>query len=215
MSHHSPHNSPHYTRGSILIWSVMLGFVLTSVFFFFGMRQRAMVSVQRDTTTILNTRAYLESYANYIETLDLSELNNLKSSGIDFDNGIITGTITNEVSEINGMIDVGSSTSYTFSGNIYVEWSKCPDDLKGGVLINDVPYSHDSGVECGPSETYDDVAGAIAVTDPVIKTQNTPFNYRITPGDGSTQLVDNQWHLEISSELDYGKVITVKRTFEK
>lgn len=206
--------------GSILIWSVMLGFILTSVFFFFSMRQRATIAIQQDTADILNKRQYLESYADYIQSLLLAELDKLKLSGIDYDG--ISGTVTNEVNEITGVADVDYQTKpisieYNFGGNIFIEWNKCTGNLKGGLYVNEVLYEHDKVSECSPPPVsgYDDLIGPITVTSPFkIKTLNAPFAYHITPKDASTHLIDNKWQLDIKSELDYGKKVEVKRYFK-
>ncbi len=198
-------------RGSILIWSVLLGFLLTSVFFFFSMRQRATITVQRDTVAILNARAYLESYADYIELLDEAELNSLISSGADFDDDII-GTVTNVVDKIDGIADTGVPVQYTFTNKeIYIEWNKCSENIEGDLRVNNAIYRHDADSVCGiADEGYDDVIGPITVTNPTIETLNAPFYYRIT----GTDLTDSKWHLELSTELHFGKKITVKRTFQ-
>lgn len=195
----------------------MLGFVLTSVFFFFGLRQRANIMVQRDTIAILNARNYLESYADYLEAHP-SEIN----TSFDID---IEVNLTQEVDEIEGMVDLGQEISYEFDGSIYVEWNNCADSLKGNLLVD-----HDSnpstddiigeaiGGTCDPSipdsTTFDDVAGPITVNNPfIIKTQTIPFHYRIVPEDQSTTLMDNEWHLKLTKDLDYGRTVKVERTF--
>jgi len=198
--------------GSILIWTVLFGFVLTSVFFFYIMRQRATIAAQQDTSKALNAKMYLESYADYLEKLDATRLNSLKSSGIDFDG--IKGTVTDELSEINGVADAGATVSYSFNGEIFIAWNKCQDSMKGDMLLNDILYPHDTVVECPAGQQYDDVIGPIAVSDPfTIQTLNAPFYYNITPKDSSTKLVDNKWHMNLKINLDYGKKVTIERTF--
>lgn len=198
------HNSVHNRKGSILIWSLLLGFVLTSVFFFFGMRQRTAIAEQRDTAAILNARAYLESYADYLEKHP-DELDEI------FDD--IQVSLTQQVNEIEDIADTDAPVIYYFASNIFVEWNKCSDNLKGDLLLNSVLYEHDDspGEECDVAEEgYDDVIGPISVSDPfTIETLNAPFYFRIT----GTGLKDNKWHLDLSKELEYGKKVTVKRTF--
>ncbi len=192
-------------KGSVLIWTLMLGFVLTSVFFFFGMRQRMNVEVQRDTAEILNTRAYLKSFADYLES------NNTDwDSGPDDINAFdgITGYMTQNVDEIPGFVDTGIVDTYNFSDEIFIEWNKCEDGLYGDLILNDVPY-HSDKISC--TDGYADVAGPFDISGSLeIKTLNAPFQYRIT----GPNLVDNKWHLEISTKLTYGKKIKVERVFE-
>lgn len=195
------------TKGSILIWSVLLGFVLTSVFFFFGMRQRANISIQRDTAVILNSKSYLESYADYLET-QASVLTD--PTTIDFDG--IKGLVTKTVNNLEGVADVGISATYSFgdSRQIFVEWNKCSDNLEGDLLVNGAAYPHNAD-KCLTTDTgYDDIIGPVTATDLLVETANAPFYFRIT----GTDLTDNVWHLELSRDLGYGKKATVKRTFK-
>jgi hypothetical protein len=198
--------------GSILIWTVLFGFVLTSVFFFYIMRQRATITAQRDTAQTLNAKMYLESYADYVEKLDATSLNALKTSGVDFDG--IKGSVTDEPSEITGVADAGATVTYGFNGEIFIAWNKCPNSMKGDLLVNDILYPHDIVTECPAGQEYDDVIGPIAVTNPfTIKTLNAPFYYSITPKDSSTRLADNKWYMSLKIDMDYGKKVTIERTF--
>ena len=206
-----PQSEARSPKGSILIWTLMLGFVLTSVFFFFAMRQRAAIAIERDTAAILNARTYVESYAGYLENLSESDLNNIKGS-VDFDG--IRGTITNEVDEIESAVDFEATATYEFSGDIYIEWNKCSNNLKGDLKLNDALYKT-KGTGCTNSKDYDDVIGPISLsgTSFDIETMNAPFKYRITEKTGASTLVDNKWHMNLKMNLGYGNKVTVKRTF--
>lgn len=191
-------------KGSILIWTLLLGFVLTSVFFFFAMRQRAQIAIERDTAAILNAKTYVESYAGYLEKHP-SELDTT------FDG--IQVKLTQNVDEIEGSVDFGQTMTYEFSGDIYIEWNKCTDTLKGDLYLNSSLYEK-SGGGCTAKKDYDDVIGPVTVTNPfTIKTMNAPFKYRITEKTGASTLVDNKWHLDLEMGLDYGNRVSVKRTF--
>jgi len=204
-------------RGSIMIWTIMLGLLLTSVFFFFSMRQRMMLSVQRDTTAMQDAKLLLESYADYLEKLCttggcLTDPKTVASDGI-------AGSVTQKVDSIESAVDFGETQEFAFSGSIsiYVEWNKCikagEADSAGDLRVNDVLYPHQTATICGASEEYDDLIGPISVPNPLeIKTQNTPFYFRVKSATGA-ELVDNQWHLELSKDLDYGKKVTIRRTF--
>ena len=161
--------------------------------------------VQRDTIAILNARNYLESYADYLE-VNPSEI----STPFDTD---IEANLTREVEEIEGMVDLEQEISYTFEGGVFVEWNNCTDTLKGNLIV-DSEIHESIGGGCTSGEEYDDVAGPIAITNPfTIKTQTNPFRYRIVPEDQNTTLLDNEWHLKLTKDLDYGRVVTVERTF--
>jgi hypothetical protein len=214
--HNSAHNSAHHSKGSILIWTVMLGLLLTSVFFFFSMRQRMMVAVQRDTAAQQSTKMLLESYADYLQNnpQDISTFNGGKYYGISTIDGIYT-KLTQKVDSIENSVDsgVGQKQDYNFTGSIYVEWNRCSDNLKGDLLVNDVLYSQ-TALPCGVNEKYDDVVGPLSVAgDFTIKAQGAPFFFRIK-GAAGTQPIDNQWHMELSKDLDYGKKVTIQRTFQ-
>jgi hypothetical protein len=181
------------------------------------MRQRANIAVQRDTAQILNTKAYLESYADYLEklipTLNVTEQDNLRTNPIDFDG--ITGTATNIVDEIIDLADFGSPKNYTFGGDIYVEWNKCPGTSKGDLYANNVLYNHDDipANVCAEGEVYDDIIGPITVANPTIETLNNPFLFRITAKNFGTVLEDNDWYINLEMDLGYGNKVTVNRTF--
>ena len=209
---------PNNRKGSILIWTVLLGFLLTSVFFFFNMRQRENIAVQRNTSEILNTKAYLESYADYLESLSPVNLKILRDNvdGASFDN--ITGSVTNIIDEILNVADYGVEINYSINGEIYVEWNKCPNPpnpnlTKGDLYVSNVLYDHDSNNVCDPGEDYDDIIGPISVTNPTIKTLNSPFEFRITAKDQVTTLEDNNWHIDLEVDLGYENKVTENRSF--
>ncbi|MEE9572196.1 MAG: hypothetical protein V3W20_04040 [Candidatus Neomarinimicrobiota bacterium] len=186
----------------------MLGFVLTSVFFFFGIRQRATIEVQRDTAEILNVRSYLKSYADYLEKNSIS----LVEKNTPFDD--IEVSLTKIVNEIEEFVDNGQTIRYEFGENriINIEWNKCTDELRGDLFLG-TTYTHDtSTADCNASsvEEYDDAQVNLTVNSFDIKTANAPFQYKIT----GENLVDNKWHLVLSKDLDYGKIVTVKRVFK-
>lgn len=208
-------------KGSILLWSVMLGFVLTSVFFFFGMRQRMNTEVQRDTAEILNARAYLESYADYLQNTD-EEWDSGPEAKNAFDD--ITGSLTQTVNEIEGSVDTSefgiaptdSKNTYQFNGDIFIEWNKCENNenlMPGDLIVHDatgdVIYEKIDR-NCVEGRDYNDVVSITIQRPFTIKTLNAPFQYRIT----GQNLTDNKWHLELTTQLSYGKKIKVKRVFE-
>lgn len=191
-----------------MIWTVMLGFVLTSVFFFFGMRQRLMVGAQRETAQLLNANSYLESLANYLEAHP-EEMDGALD-GIDV-------SLTRNVTEILGQVDNAQEKEYSATGSraIFVEWNACTtsttSESDGDLIIGDVIYKADGDpTKCSG---YKDLVGPINIPSPYsIFTLNEPFRYRIKPS-GGTQLIDTLWHLKLSQEFEYGKILTIERTF--
>ncbi len=207
-------------RGSILIWTVLLGVAMASAFFFISMRLGGMGGIQRESIEYKNQEAYLNSYADYLMSLSPAQLETIKGD-LNFDQipdttppeYVITGTLTNNVDEITGALDEGGSVEYNFSGDINVYWNLCSNNNKENIFIEGTEYTHHPGSSCPPSTSnYDDVA-TVTATDPLtISTKNAPINYKITPV-APTQLIDNVWHLKAKIDLGYGKKIEVERWF--
>jgi hypothetical protein len=198
-------------KGSILIWTTMLGLLLTSVFFMFSVRERAMVGAQRDTAVEQSTKAYLESVADYFKKKYQGHAPaGAETVTIDADG--VKGQVTNGVGVIENSVDLGKTQSYLFSTPFFIEWNRCEDLLNGGqggdLKINGVVYKRStSTADC---KEYNDVFGPITAANPVIETLNAPFGFRIK-GVGGALLIDNQMHLQLTKELDYGKKITLDR----
>ena len=192
-------------KGTILIWTVLLGVMLTSVFFFLAMRLSGLGLSQRETMEYQNQKAYLESYVAYL-------MENPSEPDTTFDN--IEVELTQNVSEITGVLDSQGEVEYGFSGTIIIDWNLCSDNNKGDMEVQGVIHVHDSASECSSSSAgHDDQESGVNVPDPFsIKAPNAPFHYKITPGLG-TQLKDNKWHLEASMDLGYGKKIKIEKVF--
>lgn len=198
-----------------MIWSVMLGFVLTSVFFFFGIRQRMTIQVQRDTAEILNAKAYLEAYADYLENETRQNPREFKR---EFDG--IQGVVTQKLTEIEGAVDFGESKVYTFNADIFVAWNLCKDGKaseQGDLKLNKVIYDKNTNATgCQNNKKFNNVAGPISINSQTqlnLQTLNHPFHYQLTEKNGKT-LTDNQWHMELKKALDYGREVTVRRVFK-
>lgn len=157
-----------------------------------------------------NQKAYLKSYANYLESLNKGDLETAIIEGLP--DGI-SGAVTNQVNEITGVLDSGEDIEYTFDGDTNIEWNLCSNNQKGGMKIDDTEYPHD-GTECITTETgYDDESLSIAVMNPfTITATSAPFHYKITATDGSN-ITDNKWRMDLSVETEYRKKIEIKRTF--
>ena len=196
------------TTGSILIWTTLLGIILTSTFFFFAVRLNANTAIQRNSIIHQNQKAYLKSYADYLETLTEIELSNIVLPGD------IKGSITNQTNEITGVLDSGEDITYNFVGDINIDWNLCSNNQKGDILIDGTEYLHDTA-ECGIEvEGYDDITSApVTVINPfTITAPNAPIQYKITAGAG-TQLLDNKWTINFSVDTEYGKKIEIKKVF--
>ena len=192
-------------KGTILIWTVLLGVMLTSVFFFLAMRLAGLGLTQRETMEYQNQKAYLESYVAYL-------MENPSELDTTFDN--IEVELTQNVSEITGIVDSQSEVEYEFSGTIIIDWNLCSENYKGDMEVQGALHEHDGASECESSSAgHDDQESGVNVPNPfTIKASNSPFHYKITPGLG-TQLKDKKWHLEASMDLGYGKKIKIEEVF--
>jgi hypothetical protein len=192
----------HNRDGTILIWTVLLGVMLTSVFFFMATRLSGMGAEQRQTIQYQNQKAYLDSYVAYLMAHP-SEIDG-KVDGINI-------KLTQNVTEITGILDSGkTSDPYPFAGTITVDWNLCGEDYDADITINGITYPGTVG-SCGDGEEYDDSQTGINVPpDFTITAPNAPFYYRIT---SSNPMKDNKWHLTAGIDLGYGKKIEVEKVF--
>ncbi len=202
-------------KGSIMIWTLLLGISLTTVFFFFSQRLNANVAAQRETIEHVKAEAFINSYADYIEQLDLANTE-LKEGDIGFYG--IEGTLTNDVLSITGSLDAGEeSAEYKFSDEVTIEWNLCSDNKLTDITVEDggdTTYEHPAGPACASSlPGYDDEV-TIMVNDPFkIKAQSGPLHYRITSTTPDTNLEDNVWHLNVELPIGFRKKFSITRTF--
>lgn len=204
--------------GSILIWTLTLGVMLTTVFFFFALRLRDSATIQRDVMVHQNQKAYLNSFADYLETLDDTQLENLKGS-LNADG--ITGTLTNEVegtTGLTGVVDFGQEKSFDFFGDLTIEWNRCSHNLAADMVVikadtTEEVKNHDTdSPSCAAvSPGYDDTVDVTIPAAPFkLKAVNAPFEYRLT---SDSPLTSNQWHFTGRVDLGYGKKVEVERIF--
>jgi len=185
---------------------------MTSVFFFLAIRLGGLGGIQRESMEYQNQKAYLESYVEYLMSLAPAELELIKGD-ITFDG--ITGTITNEVDEIVGVLDAGEIKSYDFDDTIKIEWNLCDSNtiIENGELEIDKTIGA-SGNTCVSANTdYDGWLTATADPSISLESLGEPFHYRITSTTPSQKITDNFWHLSAEIDLGYGKKIKVEEVF--
>lgn len=203
------------SRGSIMIWTLLLGISLATVFFFFAQRLGANVASQRETMEYQSTKIFFESYIAYLEGLGLADLNTIKAAG-DINLEGISGTVTNEVTEITGVLDAGESVTYGITGDgtekAKIEWDHCDDQDDLEILDVD-PNIGVAETDCPPGDIeYDNYAESIAATFDLEATA-APVSYRILPMTEPTVLLDNKWQIDLEMSLGFRKKLTVQRTF--
>jgi len=200
-----------HNRGSILIWSVMIGFIMLSGFFFFSMRQISKINASSEAIEYQNQKAYFDSYIEYLKN------NPAESDHSDF-NGITVEYLTHNTDEITGFLDTYEEDTYNFGGDITIYWNECSDNNKADFLLTNGVVEdlkqHITVPSCPPESIgYDDDIDE-TVTNPFsIGAINAPLYYRITPNGMATQLVDEKWHLKAYMDLDYGQTFETELTF--
>jgi len=198
-------------KGSILIWTLFLGLSLATVFFFFAQRLNMNSANQRDTIQYQNARALIESYADYLSSLDGVSLSSLNGN-LSLMDGAITGTLSNEVPYIERVLDAGASVSLDASfptpasDKVIVEWDACPVSVTEILEIDVEPPIVDGG--CGGSD-YENSADvtdtAFTLTAPA-----GPVAYRVSPIGGAV-ILDNKWQLHLEMPVNFRRTITIDR----
>ncbi|MBU0705632.1 hypothetical protein KJ657_04050 [Patescibacteria group bacterium] len=205
-------------RGSILIWTLLLGLSLATVFFFFSQRLNAGAASQRETIEYQNARLFLESYVAYLQSLGTADLITLRDADggeIDFEG--ITGTLTNEAEKITGVVDAGGNVSFSAqipnpdNDNIKVEWDLCPQDATELLSINPVPAALIVSGGCGELAPYENASQTTHTSFSLTATAG-PTNYRLTAIEGAI-LYDNKWQLDLELSLGFRKKLTTSLTF--
>ena len=182
-----------------MIWTLLLGISLTTVFFFFSQRLNANVAAQRETIEHVKAEGFINSYADYVEQLDQATVE-LKEGGVGFYG--IEGTLTNDFQSIGGYLDAGEeSLEYEFTDEVNIEWNLCSDNKKADLTVEDgadTTYAHPGGPSCSSSSPGYDDGVVVMVNNPFkIKATGGPFYYRITSTSLGALLQDNVWHLDI------------------
>jgi len=197
-------------KGSILIWTVLLGVTLTTVFFFFSQRLNLNSALQRKSLEISAQKEFIKSYANYLESLDQATLLAMPKQ-IEFEG--ITGSLSNEISEIKGMTDVNDTLVFNVTnGQAQVEFNFCGKQEKGRALeiTNTESLTID---ECG-NAAYDGLAVTKANSNFELSSGNAPVSYRITPFDETAILESKKWRLELDLEQSGENPIRIYREFK-
>ncbi|PIZ72021.1 hypothetical protein COY07_03835 [Candidatus Peregrinibacteria bacterium CG_4_10_14_0_2_um_filter_43_11] len=206
-----------YPKGSLLIWTITLGVMLTSVFFFFGTRLQRTASIQRSTIAYQNQKNYLKSYAEYIKTLSMDQLGSLTTADLNEVNGNneITGTINHAANSIEGFLDSGESRTYTDLPNekMLIEWNLCNLEQEGDLIINNETLKNHIP-NCGGGTYDENTAVTITDTQLTLTAISGPFNYRLSTESG-TMLTDVNWHLNLSIPLPFKETFKIEETFIK
>lgn len=201
--------------GSILVWTVALGMIMTSVFLFMAIRLSKTNGLKRETLDFLQQKAYAQSYVGYLKQLETQELEGVRDSesGIDYDG--ITGVLTNEVEEIKGYLDHGQSITLPIDGGRIIEWNECVQGIlkEQGELVSSPDFSSHfvDGCSDDPPDSYDQT-GIVHGNDTFTLTSiGEPTHYRIT-SNGS--FFSDQWNLNVEVKLEGGRVLRLKERWK-
>ena len=194
-------------QGSILIWTVVLGVTFMTVFFFFSQRLNLRAALQHKSIEIQNARDFLESYANYLESLTPEALELIPEE----EEGI-TIKLSNGSTEFKGMVDANDSKTFEVkNGQAKIEFNFCGNQEKGRVLELAGVEASTTG-HCG-NKSYDGLAISEPDSDFTLKTGNAPISYRITPLDQGASLVSDQWKMHLILEIPGQEPLRIEREF--
>lgn len=195
-------------KGSIMIWTILLGFTLTTVFFFFAVRQRLNVEIQRETAHIQATRTFVNDLMDYLrDQAEKKEEVSLAGEGWPE----LKASVSQNSLAIYGFADYKKSETFAFSDEIFIEWNHCDDKGlidPGDLFIAQNTYPNiGSNGKCAQGGEFDNRAGPFLVPNNFeLKTLNYPFRYRITSKDNSG-LKDKRWYISVEQGLDRGRFI--------
>lgn len=195
-------NKPSLPKGSILIWTVLLCISLTTVFFFFSQRLNLTAMVQRRAIETQNAKVFLQSYADYVQSLTFNQLIDMAGP---IEEGDLTGVLSNAVGQIKGGLDGGQSLTYHVGqGKAKIEWGLCAKD-EAGRPFEVTPSDNQKSENCsGGYDQSAEVQNSFTLTAGEI-----PVSYRIIPTEGAI-LYDQTWHMELHQKLGQKTLDVVK-----
>ena len=195
-----------HNKGSILIWTVTLGLLMTTVFFYAAIRFGNLSEKQQETIEYQNTKAFFESYMDYLKAHP-SELSDTYE-GIDI-------VLTQTTDEITGAVESLDSKTYTGivgadDSDLKIEYNFCGESAN----VETTPaYTVGPASQPCTSFDYDNyVLTTLDITDDLVLTSlDAPFHYRIT----GTDLKDEKWHLDAEMRFGFGKRLKYSEIFKE
>lgn len=195
-------------KGSLLIWTVLLGILMTTAFFFLAQRLNLNASVQSKIAQEQAAELFLNSYADYLQNLPFEDLI-LQAGEINYEG--IVGNLSNSIPQIKGGLDSNQSISYTVAeGKAKVEWGLCANN-EAGLALTVEPVNKVEETNC--STTYSQFAETQPSTTFTLTAGDIPVSYRITPLD-QAHLYGPEWKLSLELKMDSNKTISLERQFK-
>ena len=195
-----------------MIWTLLLGISLATVFFFFSQRLSSNVEAQRETIEYQNARLFFESYVAYVQSLGSGTLAGMRGP-IDFQG--ITGTLTNEQEIITGILDADTEITYTAdipnpaTDNIKIEWDICPPDDIEALEIDGAPPI--PGVNGCSGLFYEKAVGQTS-SPFTLSAPAGPTYYSLTAINDAI-LYDNKWQLNLEYPVGFRKKLITSISF--
>lgn len=199
-----------HNAGTLMIWTVLFGLLLSSVYFSVATRGMRVYGDLVEAQKTKDRQDYLESYAEVLMGLDLPTLENLSS--IDLPGEGISGTLTNLVSAITGILDHGESDSFNLNEPILIQWNQCNLNEKGDLLLNGETLEYHRG-NCSENQNYADTISLTPTGTLTLHAITEPFHYQIV-SEADNTLRDKKWHLSLSLRSSQGgKTLNLEKTF--
>lgn len=198
-------------QGSILIWTVLMGISLTTVFFFFSQRLNLGTQAQLKSIEAQNAQLFLDSYVDYLTSLSPEQLKAAATSLEEEGYEGITGTLIPKSNpQIKGVLDAGQEETYPIeNGWATIEWNLCAKGETGREL--EVGPVQDEGTSACKA-AYERRAESQPSTPFTLKAGPIPVSYKITPM-GPALLSTKEWKLDLKLSVNAKKTLSVQRTF--
>ncbi|MBN2086946.1 hypothetical protein JW758_01230 [Candidatus Peregrinibacteria bacterium] len=190
-------------KGSILIWTVMLGVLMTTVFFYAAIRFSKLQEQQQETIEYKNTKAFFDSFMDYLKENPSEMVVNKTSDnyeGIDI-------TLTQNVSTITGALDSLASATYediiSAPADLKIEYNLCENGLQTEhANIKSIPdYTIGPATQPCASFDYANYVMIPVIDDLELSSLDAPFHYKISGAD----MKDSKWHLSADMKFGFGK----------
>ncbi len=204
------------SKGSILIWTVLLGVLLATAFLFFSLRFGDGKALQRLAMDQANQKAYVESYSNYIQALPEADLMALEGE-LSFDEGQIVGQLTNNVEALEGVLDAGQQKTFEgVAGGIVIRFNLCGpsgDPIEFGTLDIDQVTGFGSSDQCGLGGGYDNFITSTVSSPFNLTATNAPLHYRVEWLDTEAGFDGEQCTLQLVSGFGNRNRVEVEEVF--
>lgn len=194
-------------RGSILIWTVLLGLMLTTLFFFVAQRLNFNGALQEKVLEDQEAELFLASFADYIESLSPQDLKPMLGE-INYQG--ITGSLSYSSGPQKGILDAQEMNVILMDeGEVKVEWASCTQGEAGRSLeVEPVAALKQENCKNG----YEYSAQTSLSSQLTLKAGPAPVSYKLTPLEGNL-IYGGLWELRLELKSPTKKMIKLERQF--